>query len=281
MAGNRGRRSLPVAFFALLLLVAGPSRGEEERLAISGYDPVAYFTESKPTPGRSEFEHRWHNARWRFASAANRDSFAGNPDRYAPQYDGYCAGGVGGAPFAGPHKDTVDPEVWTIVDGKLYLAHFGGPLWDEWRENAAENIKSADASWKFVKDQADPVIVGPPCRGRPPAVIITTNDGKRELMIGSQVALDNDGNIVGKGDMRAQIEQVGKNIDACLKAAGASNSNIIWSETSVANKEMFLKYADVWANYLGPKQPPGAAVEKPQLAGPDFLVEIRAVALFN
>ena len=100
-------------------------------------------------------------------------------------------------------------------------------------------------------------------------------------MIGSQVALDNDGNIVGKGDMRAQIEQVGKNIDACLKAAGASNSNIIWSETSVANKVMFLKYADVWANYLGPKQPPGAAVEKPQLAGPDFLVEIRAVALLN
>ncbi len=281
MAEHSGRWWFAVAFSALLLLAAGPSRGEEARLAISGYDPVAYFADGKPVPGQSEFEHRWHNARWRFASAAHRDSFAGNPDRYAPQYDGYCAGGVTGAPFAGPHKDTVDPEVWTIVDGKLYLAHFGGPLWDEWRAKAAENIKQADASWKFVKDQADPVSVGPPCRGRPPAVIITTSDGKRELMIGSQVALDNDGNIVGKGDMRAQIEQIGKNVDACLKAAGTSKSNIIWTETYVANKEMFLKYADVWANYLGPKQPASAAVEKPQLANPDFLVEIRAVALLN
>ena len=262
------------------LLAAGPSRGEEERLAISGYDPVAYFTESKPIPGRSEFEHQWHNARWRFASAANRDSFAGNPDRYAPQYDGYCAGGVTGAPFAGPHKDTVDPEVWTIVDGKLYLAHFGGPLWEEWREKAAENIKRADASWKLVKDQADPVIIGPPCRGRPPAVIITTSDGKRELMVGSQVALDDHGNIVGKGDMRAQIEQAGKNVEACLKAAGASKSDIIWAETYVANKEMFLKHADLWTHYLGLKSP-ASPVERQQSENPDLLVEIRAVALLN
>jgi enamine deaminase RidA (YjgF/YER057c/UK114 family) len=281
MAGHFGRWWFPVAFAVLLLLAAGPSRGEEARLAISGYDPVAYFTDSKPVPGQSEFEYPWHNARWRFASVAHRDAFAGNPDRYAPQYGGYCAGGVTGADFAGPHKDTVDPEVWTIVDGKLYLAHFGGPLWDEWREKAAENIKRADDNWKFVKDQAEPVIVGPPCRGRPPAVIFTTSDGKRELVIGSQVALDNDGNIVGKGDMRAQIEQVGKNVEACLKAAGASKSNIVWAQTYVANKETFLKYADVWANYLGPQRPASTIVEKPQLAGPDFLVETKAFALLN
>jgi enamine deaminase RidA (YjgF/YER057c/UK114 family) len=264
-----------------LLLIAGPGRADEPKLAISGYDTVAYFTDGKPVPGQTAHEYVWRDARWRFASLAHRDAFAGNPDRYAPQYDGYCAGGVGGADFAGPHKDTVDPEVWTIVDGKLYLAHFGGPLWDEWREKAVENIKRADDNWKFVKNQADPLIVGPPCRGRPPAVIFTTSDGKRELVVGSQVALDNDGNVVGKGDMRAQIEQVGKNVDACLKAAGASKSNITWTETSVANKATFLKYADVWANYLGPQWPASAAVEKPQLAGSDFLVEIRAFVLLD
>jgi enamine deaminase RidA (YjgF/YER057c/UK114 family) len=280
MAGHSGRWWFPVAVCALFLLATGPVRGEEARLAISGYDPVAYFTDSKPVPGQSELEFRWHNARWHFASAAHRDSFAGNPDRYAPQYDGYCAVGVTGVDFAAPHKDTVDPEVWTIIDGKLYLAHMRGPSLDEWREKAAENIKSADESWKFVKNQAEPVIVGAPCRESPPTVIITTSDGKREVIVGSQAALDSQGKVVGKGDMRAQIEQAGKNVDACLKTAGASNSNIIVTHTNVTDKETFLKYVDMWTHYLGSKTP-ASAVEKPQLAKPDFLVEISAVALLN
>jgi enamine deaminase RidA (YjgF/YER057c/UK114 family) len=186
-----------------------------------------------------------------------------------------------GADFAGPHKDTVDPEVWMIVDGKLYLAHFGGPLLDEWKEKAAENIKLADDNWKFVKDQPDPVIVGPPCRGRPPANIITTSNGKRELVVGGQVALDDDGNIVGRGDMRAQIEQVGKNIDACLNAVGASKSDIVMTQTFVTSKGAFLKHADVWTHYLGPERPGSIIAEKPQLADPDFLVEIQAFVRLN
>ena len=186
-----------------------------------------------------------------------------------------------GADFAGPHKDTVDPEVWMIVDGKLYLANFGGPLLDEWKEKAAENIKLADDNWKLVKDQPDPVIVGPPCHGRPPANIITTSDGKRELVVGGQVALDDDGNIVGKGDMRAQIEQVGKNIDACLNAVGASKSNIVMTQTFVTSKEAFLKHADVWTHYLGPERPGSIIAERPQLADPDFLVETQAFVRLN
>jgi enamine deaminase RidA (YjgF/YER057c/UK114 family) len=264
----------------VLLLNAGPGWGEEQKLAISGYDPVAYFTDGKPIPGRSELEFRWHNARWRFASAAHRDSFASNPDGYAPQYDGYCAVGVSGVDFAAPHKDTVDPEVWTIIDGKLYLAHGQGALWDEWREKAAEKIKSADEAWKSVKDQAEPVIVGSPCPGSPPTVIITTSDGKRELIVGKQAALDGEGKVVGKGDMRAQIEQAGKNVEACLKAAGASAANIILTHTNVADKETFLKHADLLARYLG-AAPPASAVEAGQSASPDVLVEIQAVARLN
>src|SRR6266849_317090 len=130
MAGHSGRWWFPVAFCAVLLLAAGPGRGEEARLAISGYDPVAYFTDGKPVPGQSELEFRWNNARWRFASVAHRDTFAGNPDHYAPQYDGYCALGVA---VKTAHKDTVDPEAWAIVDGKLYLNH--DRHWAEvWRE---------------------------------------------------------------------------------------------------------------------------------------------------
>jgi len=271
-----GRWWFPVAFSALLLLAAGPSRGEEARLAISGYDPVAYFTDSKAVPGQSQFEHRWHDARWRFASAAHRDAFAGNPDRYAPQYDGYCALGIA---VKTAHKDTVDPEAWAIVDGKLYLNH--DRHWAEvWSEKAAENIQRADETWKFVKDQAEPVVVGPPCREQPPSVIITTKDGKREIVVGSQAALDSEGKVVGKGDMRAQIEQAGKNIEACLEAVGANKTDIILTHTYVTNKETFLKYADLWTHYLGLKTPANA-VEKQLFANPDFLVEIRAVALLN
>jgi len=280
MVGHFCRWWLPVAFCALVLFATGPSRGEEGRLAISGYDPVAYFTESKPIPGWSEFEHRWHNARWRFASASHRDAFASNPDRYAPQYDGYCAVGVTGVDFAAPHKDTVDPEVWTIIDDKLYLAHGENALWDEWREKAAEKIKGADEAWKTVKDQAEPVIVGSPCPGNPPTVIITTSDAKRELIVGKQAALDGEGKVVGKGDMRAQIEQAGKNVEACLKAAGASTANIILTHTKVASKETFLEHADLIARYLG-AVPPASAVEAGRLASPDLLVEIQAVARLN
>ena len=276
MVGSLGRWCLG-ATIALLLFAPGPSQGEEAKLAISGYDPVAYFTDSKPVRGHSELEFRWHNARWRFSTAAHRDACAGNPDHYAPQYDGYCAVGVTGVDFASPHKDTVDPEVWTIIDGKLYLAHGQNDFWDEWREKAVEKIKQADEAWKFVKDQAEPVIVGSPCRESPPSVVITTSDGKRNIIIGSQAALDAEGKVVGNGDMRAQLEQAGKNVDACLTAAGANKANILRTHAVVADKNAFLKNADVWARYLG-APPPATAVESRQLPNPDLLVEIQAVA---
>jgi len=253
---------------------AGPGRGSkagDQRLR-----PVAYFTDGKPVPGQSELEFRWNNARWRFASVAHRDTFAGNPDHYAPQYDGYCALGVA---VKTAHKDTVDPEAWAIVDGKLYLNH--DRHWAEvWREKAAENIQRADEAWKIVKDQAEPVTVGPPCREHPASVIVTANDGKREIVVGSQAALDSEGKIIGKGDMRAQIEQAGKNVEACLKAAGVSKSDIVLTHTYVADKEMFLKHADMWTRYLG-AEPAAGAIDKQQFANPDLLVEIRAVALLN
>ena len=70
------------------------ARGEEPQLSISGYDPVAYFTDGKPIKGNAEFEYLWHKLRWRFASSGHRDLFVSSPSQYAPQYDGYCAMGV-------------------------------------------------------------------------------------------------------------------------------------------------------------------------------------------
>jgi enamine deaminase RidA (YjgF/YER057c/UK114 family) len=116
-----------------------------------------------------------------------------------------------------------------------------------WRENNADNIKQADQNWSNVKNQAEPVIVGPPCRDHPPTVIVTADGGARRVIVGAQSALDKDGNVVGKGDMRAQIEQVGKNVEACLKAAGATASDILLTRTYVADIAAFSKNAEIRA----------------------------------
>ncbi len=116
-------------------------------VAIHGYDTVAYFTEGKATKGKSEFERVWQDARWHFASATNRDLFGTNPDRYAPQYGGYCSGGLS----VGEYAD-VDPEAWTIVDGKLYMTRTM-ELRDNWRKAPAAHIGNAEYNWENYRDQ--------------------------------------------------------------------------------------------------------------------------------
>ncbi len=89
---------------------------DSENVAIYGYDTVAYFIEGKAMQGKDEFEQVWEDARWKFSSATNRELFKANPERYAPQFGGYCAGGLAVGEYANG-----DPNLFTIVDGKLYL----------------------------------------------------------------------------------------------------------------------------------------------------------------
>jgi hypothetical protein len=139
--------SLALAIFVLSSVALGSTA--EVRLAISGYDPVAYFTDGKPVPGRDDIDFVWHDARWRFASTEHRDMFARDPNHYAPQYDGYCAMGASWEKDA--HKDIADPLAWAIVDGKLYLTHSREAL-AKWQRNPAENIERADRNWPKLKD---------------------------------------------------------------------------------------------------------------------------------
>lgn len=136
--------------FAMLWVPGTPARGDEPKLAISGYDAVAYFTDGKPVLGQADHEYVWHKSRWRFASAQHRDLFVHDPDRYAPQYDGYCAMGVASAE---PHKDLIDPQAWTIVDGKLYLTHNAEAL-GKFKDQLGQNIKQANENWPAVRQQA-------------------------------------------------------------------------------------------------------------------------------
>ncbi len=256
-------------------VLAATARGDEARLSISGYDSVAYFTDGKPVQGKTEFEYLWHKLRWRFANGEHRDLFVKDPSRCAPQYDGYCA--MGTSNEAEAHKDTVDPEAWAIVDGRLYLTH--NQYWLQvWRQKAEEYIRRADASWQAVADLPEPVIVGPPCAASPPTTKVALRDGGHWVVVAGQVARDAAGNLVGRGDMRAQIEQVGKNVDACLDAGGATAKDVVFTVSYVTQQAEFDKYADLRERYFGPPSPKSATVPVPQLASPDFLVQVEAFA---
>jgi hypothetical protein len=134
-----------VVIGVLLLAASAAGTLAAERLAIKGYDPVAYFTDGKPVPGSAEFEQEWQGASWRFASAAHRDMFAAQPDRYAPQYAGYCALGM-----AMGKKFEVDPQVWRIVDGKLYL-NYNQEVANEMAKDLPGTIRKADENWALVQ----------------------------------------------------------------------------------------------------------------------------------
>ncbi len=111
------------------------------KLAVQGYDPVAYFTDGKAVEGSKDFEYEWMDARWRFASAAHREAFVKSPETYAPQYGGYCAYGVSDG-----HAVKIDPEAWKIVDGKLYL-NYNKKVQQLWLADIPGFIKKADQNW--------------------------------------------------------------------------------------------------------------------------------------
>jgi len=114
------------------------------RLAVGGYDPVAYFTEGKPVKGDARFETSFQGVQWRFASAENRDRFVAAPQRYAPQYGGYCAWAVSEGKTA-----SGDPMFWKIVDQKLYL-NYDADVQKKWEKDVPGHIRKADQNWPAV-----------------------------------------------------------------------------------------------------------------------------------
>ena len=272
---SRARLFVAVAGLLFATILGPGARSEGPKLSISGYDPVAYFTDGKPVQGKSEIEYLWHKLRWRFANEAHRDLFSKEPDRYTPQYDGYCAIGVSAGEEG--HKDTVDPEAWAIVDDKLYLTHMSQGMAD-WRQNPGDFIKQADANWAAVKDLAAPEILGPPCAASPPTTKVSLRDGGHMVIVGPEGASSDSGKIIGKGDIGAQLEQIGKKVEACLKTAGAQLSDIIETRTYVADPDQLAKYADLQKQFFGSASPARTIVQKGGLSNPDNLVEVMAFA---
>lgn len=110
-------------------------------IAISGYDPVAYFKANRPVRGSADHVLRWRGAMWYFASAENMESFEMNPSAYAPRYGGYCAYALAQGSIA-----SSAPEAFTIHDGRLYLNN-SAAMRAVWQQDIDGNIARADSAW--------------------------------------------------------------------------------------------------------------------------------------
>ena len=112
--------------------------------AIRGYDPVAYFTAGEPTKGSDQHTFEWEGGMFKFASAENLELFKAEPSKYAPQYGGYCSYAVSKG-----YTASIDPDAWSIVDGKLYLNYSLG-VRKQWHEDIPGHIAAADKNWPGV-----------------------------------------------------------------------------------------------------------------------------------
>jgi YHS domain-containing protein len=121
---------------------------DTSRVVLKGHDPVAYFTEGRATKGDPKISVDWDGGRYHFATARHREMFSGDPERYAPQFGGYCTGSMS----AGKQLEA-DPEAWVIVDGRLYM--FGAMKFKELALNdrayVPSKIPGATRNWKEKK----------------------------------------------------------------------------------------------------------------------------------
>lgn len=119
----------------------------QNNIAVNGYDVVAYFTDSNAIKGTEEHTVSWKDAKWLFASAEHASLFKANPEKYVPQYGGYCAFGCSRG-----YKAKTDPDAWTIVNGKLYL-NYNAAVKNTWSRDMENYIKKSDAAWLLIKDE--------------------------------------------------------------------------------------------------------------------------------
>jgi len=150
---KRGMTLLTALCLVIGFSVSGAARADAKdavytsllsSLAVSGHDPVAYFRVGKPVKGSAEFSMKWNEATWRFANAQNLADFKKTPEKYAPQFGGYCAWAVSQG-----YTASSDPEAWRIEGGKLYL-NYSKSVQQTWAGDIPGNIKKANANWPKV-----------------------------------------------------------------------------------------------------------------------------------
>lgn len=135
-------KSMLIALAAMVLSLLAPLVGAT---ALSGHDPVAYFSAGKPIKGIKTITHQYRGQTYQFSSTANRDTFAANPQNFLPQYDGYCAWAVAQGQLA-----PGDPAFAKVVNNKLYF-NFDRDIAARWEKDIPGFIKSGDAHWPKIR----------------------------------------------------------------------------------------------------------------------------------
>lgn len=123
----------------------------EDGLAIQGYDPVSYFNEEEPLEGKKSLSYTYNGVTYYFSSEENRELFKANPEKFEPEYGGWCAYALGDS----GEKVKIDPETYKIVNGKLYLFYnffFNNTLTD-WNKDEKRLKANADTNWKKIIDE--------------------------------------------------------------------------------------------------------------------------------
>jgi YHS domain-containing protein len=133
------------ALAAAMAFAASDKNVNASGVALAGYDPVAYFVDGKPVKGTEQFAAKHDGATYYFASSKNRDAFTAQPDKFAPQYGGFCAYGA-----AKGGKYETDPTAFSVVDGKLYL-NKNASVQKLWAADVPGFIKDADMAWPQLK----------------------------------------------------------------------------------------------------------------------------------
>lgn len=145
-------KKLTLIFLSTLLVVAKLA-GQKSPVfeingkAIRGYDVVAYYVKGEAVLGADSLNLKWNNSIWYFSTKSNLELFKAAPEKYAPQYGGYCAYGT-----ADGHKAPTQPDAWTIVNGKLYL-NYNTKVKGLWIKDSEGYIKKADIKWPSLKDK--------------------------------------------------------------------------------------------------------------------------------
>lgn len=155
MFGTRSSRSLGLGLsLAVAVLLAAPVTAadavnfDRTGLAVGGYDVVSYFQEEGPKKGDFQITSEHGGAVYRFATEKNRDAFAKQPERYLPQFGGYCAYGIAvGAKFS------ADPTVWKVKDNQLYL-NLDENIAGKFNDDLDKHIANANENWKELEQKS-------------------------------------------------------------------------------------------------------------------------------
>jgi YHS domain-containing protein len=145
------KRTIIIAILAVFTIVRAEAQQSEifapGGKAIKGYDPVAFFKAAKPVKGVDSLSFKYKDATWLFSSRENLEAFKASPEKYAPQYGGYCAYGVSQG-----HKSPTQTETWTVLNDKLYF-NYNPKVKELWNKDQQNLILVADEKWPELKGE--------------------------------------------------------------------------------------------------------------------------------